>query len=129
MGKAPVLQGGASLFGTDDSLAGSPSLETMPREPDHETIVLSHCPAFRDSLSRSDPSIRAVISGHTHGGQVAIGGWAPLRPPASGNYVSGWYTDDGPDLFVSRGIGTSLVPIRLGSVPELALIDWNPRSV
>ena len=29
---------------------------------------------------------------------------------------------------VSRGLGTSLIPIRLGSTPELALIDWYPRS-
>lgn len=90
--------------------------------------MLSHTPVFRDTLSGSDPRIRAMIAGHTHGGQIAIGGWAPIRPPGSGDYVSGWYRENGPDLFVSRGLGTSLIPIRLGSTPELALIDWYPRS-
>lgn len=120
--------GGASLFGTDDALAGSPDLEGLPRAPGHETVVLSHSPVFRDSISADASGVRAVISGHTHGGQVAIGGWAPIRPPGSGSYVAGWYRENGPDLFVSRGIGTSLVPIRLGSPPELAIVDWYPRS-
>lgn len=122
-----AVRDGVSLFGTDDALAGSPDLEGLPRGPGHETVILSHSPAFRDSLPATTAGVRAVISGHTHGGQVAIGGWAPIRPPGSGAYVSGWYRETGPDLFVSRGIGTSLIPVRLGSPPELALIDWYPR--
>jgi len=117
-----------SLFGTDDALAGSPSLDGLVSDPGHETVVLSHSPIFRDAITAGGTAVRAVISGHTHGGQVAIGGWAPIRPPGSGRYVSGWYREGGPDLFVSRGIGTSLIPVRLGSTPELAIIDWYPRS-
>lgn len=119
---------GATLFGTDDWLAGTASLAPLKRDAEHEVVVLSHCPAFRDTLTAPHPDVRAILSGHTHGGQIAIGGWAPFRPPGSGRYVSGWYRGDGPELFVSRGLGTSVVPIRLGSVPELALIDWYPRS-
>ena len=66
-----------------------------------------------------------VLSGHTHGGQVAPGGVALLTPPGSGRYVAGWYREGGPPLFVSRGIGTSTIPVRLGSSPELACIDWH----
>ena len=119
---------GVSLFGTDDALAGDPDMARLPPAPDHETVVLTHSPIFRDSLSETHPGVSAVLSGHTHGGQVAIGGWAPIRPPGSGPYVSGWYRGGGPDLFVTRGIGTSLIPVRLGSTPELAIIDWYPRS-
>ncbi len=116
----------ALLYGLDDSLAGRPNLSRLPTDRDAEVLLLSHCPGFRDELSSADGHrIRAMISGHTHGGQVAFRGWAPLRPPGSGRYVSGWYSGGGPDLFVSRGLGTSLLPLRVGSVPELAVIDWH----
>ncbi|MDX2206138.1 MAG: metallophosphoesterase [Gemmatimonadales bacterium] len=117
---------GAVLYGTDDWLAGNPTLEPLSNYHGDDVVVLSHSPAFRDTLTVPHPNIRAILSGHTHGGQIAIGGWAPFRPPGSGRYVSGWYRGDGPDLFVSRGLGTSVIPVRLGSVPELALIDWHP---
>ena len=67
----------------------------MSTEWDHETVLLSHCPAFRDSLASDHSGIREVISGHAHGGQIALGRWAPLRPPGSGRYVAGWYRDEG----------------------------------
>ncbi|NBC01413.1 MAG: hypothetical protein GVY15_11225 [Bacteroidetes bacterium] len=67
---------------------------------------------------------QAVLSGHTHGGQVQVLGWAPVRPPGSGRYVSGWYKESEPHLFVSRGIGTSVFPVRLGASPELPLFEW-----
>ena len=117
---------GATIFGADDSLAGTPDLSSLP-DADGEVMLLAHCPAFRDELPpRSRRRIRTVISGHTHGGQITIAGWAPVRPAGSGPYVAGWYRGDGPDLFVSRGLGTSVVPIRLGAVPELAIVDWVP---
>lgn len=118
----------AVLFGTDDGLAGTPDLGGLPEDPAVTSLLLSHSPAFRDRLGPADPRIHAVISGHTHGGQVAIGGWAPVTPPGSGDYVSGWYRADGPTLFVSRGVGTSVIPIRLGCPPELAIIDWYPEA-
>lgn len=66
--------------------------------------------------------ITLMLSGHTHGGQIAVGGWAPLVPPGSGRYVRGWFRGDGaPPLYVSRGIGTSVLPLRFGATPELAV--------
>lgn len=120
----------AALYGVDDLVAGTPDLGALPpadQRPD--TVILSHCPGFRDRLTGPEATrISAVLSGHTHGGQVALAGWAPIRPPGSGRYVSGWYHGgDAPDLFVSRGLGTSVVPVRLGASPELAIVDWRPR--
>jgi predicted MPP superfamily phosphohydrolase len=113
----------------DDSVAGRPDLAALPPSGERPaTLLLSHCPELRDRLrGESGRGIAAVISGHTHGGQVAVAGWAPILPAGSAGYVSGWYRDDGlPDLFVSRGLGTSVVPVRLGAPPELAIIDWYP---
>jgi uncharacterized protein len=41
-------------------------------------------------------------------------------PPHVGRYVRGWFRDVHPPVFVSRGIGTSVLPVRLGSRPEVA---------
>ena len=128
---------GAGVFitGLDDSTAGVPRLDQALRgiTSSRNHILLAHSPAYRDTIvaqNRSDPvggsySFTCVLSGHTHGGQVAAFGFAPLRPPGSGKYVAGWYRDAEPHLYVSRGIGTSVLPVRFGATPELALFDWR----
>jgi predicted MPP superfamily phosphohydrolase len=116
------------VTGFDDIRRGQPDpvAALAGSEPCDHHLVLAHCPAHRDALDLpAEHPADLVLSGHTHGGQVAPGGFALLTPPGSGRYVAGWYRDDGPPLFVSRGIGTSTVPIRLGSAPELACIDWH----
>lgn len=117
------------ITGLDDILDGMPDAVTAlegVRPLDHH-LVLAHCPTMRDDLSLPpDHPASLVLSGHTHGGQVAPFGVATILPPGCGRYVAGWYRDDGgPPLYVSRGIGTSLLPIRLGATPELVLIEWG----
>ena len=116
------------MTGFDDLLGGQ--LQPINH---HETtkyvdkhLVLAHCPATRDifqKLSPVPPSL--ILSGHTHGGQIAPGGFPLYTPPGSGDYVSGWYRGNGPPMYVSRGIGTSLLPLRIGSLPELVILDWH----
>lgn len=116
------------VTGFDDFRQGHPDpvAAFAGEEPCDYHLVLTHCPVHRDKLSLpAEHPADLVLSGHTHGGQVAPGGVALVTPPGSGRYVAGWYRDGGPPLFVSRGIGTSAVPIRIGSVPELACIDWH----
>lgn len=116
------------VTGFDDFRQGHPDPVAAldGEEPCDHHLVLAHCPVHRDKLALP-PGHTAdlVLSGHTHGGQVSPGGVALLTPPGSGRYVAGWYRDGGPPLFVSRGIGTSMIPVRLGSRPELACIDWD----
>ncbi len=120
-----------SFTGLDDLVGGRPDLAaaTRGRSRDDETrILIQHCPAFRDAPALREPgaaaAFRLMMSGHTHGGQVAPFGRALYRPQGSGRYVSGWYRDAGrAPMYVSRGIGTSVVPIRLGAVPEIAVFD------
>jgi predicted MPP superfamily phosphohydrolase len=141
--------GGRELLitGLDDLLEGRPkvaeALSGVDPRPDH--LILAHCPEHRDVLLKAKPpggnrfsGISAedaaslahfdpccVLSGHTHGGQVNLFGFAPWRPRGSGPYLSGWYRDVRPALYVSRGIGTVTLPIRLGSVPEVASFHWQ----
>jgi predicted MPP superfamily phosphohydrolase len=74
-------------------------------------------------LIKSSPArFDLIVSGHTHGGQLALFGWAPFTPAGSGRFVSGEYVTPLGRLYVTRGLGTSLLPIRLGSRPELVFI-------
>lgn len=116
------------VTGLDDLVAGKPGAETAlsAAEPCVNHLLLAHCPATRDAVplpAAHTPTF--MLSGHTHGGQIAPFGISIKLPYGSGRYVSGWYRGDGVPLYVSRGIGTSLVPIRIGATPELALFDWS----
>jgi len=128
-----------AITGLDDMVAGRPdprrAFADVPAVDAH--LLLAHCPEHRDVLARHvvfdvmdrrlefDLSrITLMLSGHTHGGQVNLFGWAPVLPRGSGRYVRGWFREPGAiPLYVSRGIGTSSYPVRLGSPPELALFD------
>ena len=119
------------VTGFDDLIGGQPTRphHTISSTVPTDHLVLAHCPATRDllpSLLGSDVSL--VLSGHTHGGQIAPVGIPLVTPPGSGRYVNGWYVDSGPAMYVSRGIGTSTIPIRLGSTPELVIVDWWLRE-
>ena len=80
-------------------------------------------PVAKGPVLAHRPSL--VLSGHTHGGQVTLGGWAPVTPPGSGPYVAGWYRDATIPLYVSRGIGETIVPVRFCAPPEIAVFEWE----
>lgn len=116
------------ITGLDDLRGGTPdaavALRDAPPSPNH--LVLAHCPATRDrvTLPPEHPA-DLLLAGHTHGGQVAPFGLALALPEGSGRYVAGWYRDGGPPMYVSRGIGMSMVPVRIGAAPELVRMDWQ----
>lgn len=63
------------------------------------------------------------LAGHTYGGQLAIGGWAPYTPVGSGRFVAGFYDVPDCSLFVSRGARTSVVPLRLGARAKVVVFE------
>jgi len=69
-----------------------------------------------------------VFAGHTHGGQVRlplIG--RPVVPSEYGQrYAAGLKVEDGRRLFVTTGVGTSVLPVRFGVPPEVALLTLVP---
>jgi len=94
--------------------------------PDRFNIMLSHVPAFaHEDLHES---VNLVLCGHTHGGQVRLPRLPPLYLPLyTGRFVAGHYTV-GPHhtpLYVNRGLGTSVLPMRFLCRPEITLIELN----
>jgi hypothetical protein len=112
-----------SLIGVDDSLSGfadlTASLRGFQRTP--FAILLTHSPHmfFRADLARFD----LVLAGHTHGGQVRLPGVGALwLPSGSEPYEAGWYDGEHARMFVTRGVGTDILPFRFLCRPEIALI-------
>jgi predicted MPP superfamily phosphohydrolase len=120
-----VRERSIAIGGLDDLVAGRPDFSLVKKQlkPSDLTIILSHCPAFRDEIVKEKGVLKKdmVLSGHTHGGQVNFFGFAPYKPKGSGKYLSGWYEEEAPKLYVSKGIGTSILPIRFGSRAEASV--------
>ena len=75
-----------------------------------------------DKLVSND--LRLMIAGHTHGGQVWFPVVGSLVVPSSygQRYASGHVKDNGLDMFVTTGIGVSILPIRFLVPPEIAVL-------
>jgi len=110
------------VVGLDDAFSGSPSLDQALKdvpEGDYK-IALFHSPDFyRQAASRCD----LALAGHTHGGQVQLPFYGAVwLPPHSGIFVQGWFEQGGSRLYVSRGVGTSVLNLRFLCRPEVAFI-------
>lgn len=113
---------GVWFIGLDDLYAGSPDLaKAFSGVPESAyKIALFHSPIyFETEAGHSD----LVLAGHSHGGQVRlpfIG--APYTPPFCGRFIEGWHELRGTRMYVSRGIGTSILDVRFWCRPEIAII-------
>jgi hypothetical protein len=80
-------------------------------------ILMAHEP---DVFPGVPPRVALTVSGHTHGGQVALGGHAWRVPSRYGRrYAYGHIVEDDRHLIVSGGLGCSSVPVRFGRPPEI----------
>ncbi len=111
------------IVGLDDWLEGEPNLELLEEEVELPTLVLSHCPALAVDIAPRMQRRALILSGHTHGGQIAPFGITPYVPPGSGPFVKGWYEVGQSQLYVSPGLGNNHVPFRIGIRPTLAILD------
>ena len=117
----PVLDGRLWVAGVGDLWERSPSVErALAGVPEGAPVLLmTHNP---DVVAEVPSSVALVVAGHTHGGQVAFGGRPYHRvSERTGNRWSrgAWYPDD--RLYVTAGIGTSLVPLR-SVTPEVPIL-------
>jgi uncharacterized protein len=85
-------------------------------------ILLCHNPDSIDTKYNTPLSL--VVSGHTHGGQVVIPFYGPpVLPVKNKQYSSGLIETPKTQLFISRGIGWSMYPIRFNCYPEIAVLE------
>ena len=84
-------------------------------------LLMAHEP---DIFPRIPDRVSLTLSGHTHGGQIRLFGYSPVVPSRYKNrYAYGHVVEDGRHLIVSGGLGCSIAPVRLGSPPEIVLLE------
>jgi uncharacterized protein len=88
-------------------------------------LLLAHDP--RRLTEAAELNVPAVLSGHTHGGQVVLPGVGALAK-ARFPILAGLGRQENTAIFVSRGIGTVYVPVRINCPPEVALITLKARG-
>jgi predicted MPP superfamily phosphohydrolase len=110
------------LAGVDDTMVG---LEDLPlalagSRSDELKLLLAHNPIILRRAARA--GVDLVLSGHTHGGQVA---WRSERS-ASGRVrrriLRGLARRGETQIYVTRGLGTVVLPVRYGCLPEVTLL-------
>lgn len=92
-------------------------------KPEKFNILLSHRPEYFEEYANSN--VDMVFSGHAHGGQIRIPFIGGIFAPNQGlfpKYIEGVHKKDDTTMIISRGIGSSSIPIRLFCQPEIILV-------
>jgi len=116
-GKSFWVVGIADMWTRKPDIAGS--LQQV--EDDAPVILITHNP---DIFPEVPARVSLTLAGHTHGGQVNL----PLvgRPIVPSKYeqryAMGHVVEDGRHLFVSGGVGTSIIPVRFRVPPEIVIL-------
>lgn len=117
-GSARIWIGGAGDF-WEDELGIDRAFRTVPSG--EVKLLLVHNPDAIDTPFRR--RINLAIAGHTHGGQVVLPFWGPpILPVHNKRYASGLIQTEKTTLFVSRGLGWAILPVRLNCQPEIAVL-------
>ncbi len=113
-------EGRLTLCGIDDWNAGRPDLDAALTGAGRPVVLMSHNPdAFFTAARRG---VALTLSGHTHGGQVRVPGLPVLVRMSRYRLDEGRYASGGSELVVSRGLGVSGLPLRVGCPPEAVFI-------
>ncbi len=113
---------GITVIGMDDWLFGPCEDACLDGVPDGDfRLLLCHEPDVAERLNTSKFDL--MLSGHTHAGQVKLPGLGIVYTPPLGRvYKEGRYDLENAVLYVNRGTGQSLLPIRFLATPEISVI-------
>jgi predicted MPP superfamily phosphohydrolase len=118
--------GELAIVGLDDPSLHRADVRCIPAPAeDRFTVLLAHAPNVLELLDHRH-SVDLILCGHSHGGQWRIRHVPPLwLPYGCRGRASGHYTRNGHQLYVNRGLGWSLFPIRWNCPPEVLLVQWT----
>lgn len=112
------------LVGLDDKSLADGTLEALLSDEKELTVVLAHEPQYFARYAGT--GVDLVLSGHAHGGQFRLPFVGGIVAPDQGflpEYTAGEYYMNGTEMIVSRGLGNSVIPVRLFNYPEIVCVD------
>jgi predicted MPP superfamily phosphohydrolase len=122
--------GPLSLGGADDAFTGhedvQATVDAMRRQPGAR-ILLSHSP---DVVPSVPPDVTLILAGHTHCGQIRLAfiGAVSTMSDYGDRYACGLTVDGPKRVITSAGLGTSILPFRIGAVPDLWVVTLGPSK-
>ena len=129
----PIQSGGESIWivGLDDAhwyeVADLPkALQSVPEEA--VRILLVHSPEMIPQASEA--GIDLYLCGHSHGGQICLPGGIPIiiNSRCAREYTNGPWQHQALQGYTSRGVGSSLLPVRFSCRPEIVLHQLAPST-
>jgi hypothetical protein len=111
------------LAGVDDTMVG---LEDLPlalagSSDDEFKLLLAHNPIILRRAARA--GVDLVLSGHTHGGQVSLRSDRNVPGRPRRRLLKGLARQGETQIYVTRGLGTVVLPVRFGCPPEVSLLE------
>ena len=100
------------------------TLKNIIQNNDSFKILLSHRPELFETYVSNNIDI--VLSGHAHGGQVRLPFIGGVVAPNQGFfplYDAGLYSENNTNMVVSRGLGNSIIPVRINNRPEIVVVE------
>ena len=116
------------LAGVDDTMVGLEdlSLAQAGARDDEFKLLLAHNPTILRRAARAEVDL--VLSGHTHGGQVTLRSERNHSGRPRRRILRGLGRRANTQIYVTRGLGTVVLPIRYGCPPEVSLLELRSLS-
>lgn len=95
-------------------------------DPDSFTILLAHEPQEFEEYCVCSPDL--IFCGHAHGGQVRLPFVGGLVAPDQGffpKYTEGRFDQGQTTMYISRGLGNSVIPLRVFDLPEIVCVSFQ----
>lgn len=99
------------------------AIKALTEDAEGYTILLSHSPELFSTYAESNVDL--ALTGHYHGGQFRIPFIGGVYAPGAGffpEHTEGTFTENGTTMVVSRGLGNSVIPVRINNRPEVVVV-------
>lgn len=119
------------LAGVDDLWEGKPDFDFLAHVPAGIPVLLmAHNPDVAEKFSDCGHRVDLQLSGHTHGGQIVLPGVGALATASAygDKYLYGWSEGPSWPVFTTCGVGTSTVPVRVGTQSEVVLFTLEAEG-
>ncbi|MDQ0229529.1 metallophosphoesterase [Metabacillus malikii] len=125
-----INQDKIAIAGLDDLMLGKPNYQSTlgTLNEDQFNVLLAHEPDA--ALESNYFHVDLQLSGHSHAGQIQLPFYGPLiTPPYASVYHEGMYEIGQMRLYVNRGLGTTRLPFRFLSTPEITTFTLSNKEI
>ena len=111
---------GITIAGVEDLQTGTPNAEIALQEAESPSVLLTHSPDIYYDIKQP---IDLILAGHVHGGQVRLPKAIIVPSKYGTKFACGDFNETGNRMIVTKGLGTSILPLRFNAVPEIIVIN------